>query len=339
MSALRVAFIGCGAVVERSHLPTLLRFSDIVPTVLVDFSEHQRRKLADEYSIDIHGDSIDEYYEYFDVAVIATPSASHYSLAKTLLEHGKHVLVEKPLALECQQAEELVALANQAKRVLSVGLVRRYSPHFMLFKSLMDAQIVGDIDVFNVEEGGTFNWPVQGAGFFDHQVSGGGVLMDHGAHLLDACLWWFGDYETFEYSDDAHGGVEAECNITLKMQNGAQGSISMSRLRGLKNSVYVKGEKGEITMNLANGHIDLLLNNCSDALSGEAVSDDRIAPTTTLDLFEHQYKLLQAQIISADGDNVIVPGSDLVSGQDCLPSIRLIEACYENRNELSDQVK
>ena len=203
MSTLRVAFIGCGAVVERSHLPVLARFSDIQATVLIDFNQAQRSKLADEYSIEFHSDSIDQHYDDFDLAVIATPSASHYALARSLLEKGKHVLVEKPLALHFQQADELVALAKQQARVLSVGLVRRYSSHFRLFKSLMDAKMVGELESFKVEEGGVFNWPVQGAGFFDHQVSGGGVLMDHGAHLLDACLWWFGDYQAFEYRDDA----------------------------------------------------------------------------------------------------------------------------------------
>ena len=138
-------------------------------------------------------------------------------LAKELLEAGKHVLVEKPLAIEYTQACELVELAKKQKKVVSVSLVRRFLPHFKLFASLLHTQVVGQVKEFNIEEGGVFNWPVQGAGFFNHQASGGGVLMDNGAHLLDACLWWLGDYSSVEYKDDAQGGVDAECHLNLNL--------------------------------------------------------------------------------------------------------------------------
>ena len=332
MNNLRIAYIGCGAVVERSHLPALVGNPSMTATVLIDFNQSQRIKLADQYSIEHHGDSVDAFLQHFDVAVIATPSASHFALTKMLLDANKHVLVEKPLALDYSQACELVELANRKQKIVSVSLIRRYIPHYKLFKTLIAAGVVGEVQSFTYEEGAVFNWPVQGAGFYDQQVSGGGVLMDNGAHVLDACLWWFGDYASVEYKDDAQGGVEAECELMLTLANGAKGTVAMSRLRKLSNTINVVGDKGSINMDLANGEIKLNLTNEPIGLAGSA---DQKVDMTTVDLFKAQYSAINELITSKNNER---SETELVLGADCLPSIRLIEECYANREALSYRV-
>lgn len=336
MSQIRVAYIGCGAVVERSHLPALSNVESMRATVLVDFNEDQRSRLAAAYSVNHHSDSVSAMLDHFDIAVIATPSASHYSIAKELLSAGKHVLVEKPLSMHYHEAVEIVAMAKQSNLVLAVSLVRRYLPHFKLFKTLMSSNIVGEINGFHVEEGGVFNWPVQGAGFYKQAVSGGGVLMDSGAHLLDACLWWLGDYESVYYTDDSQGGVEAECNLRLTLACGATGSVAMSRLRKLANTIRVDGDRGSVCMNLGTGQIDMSFEGAELDLTGHAclpstTGELKQAPEiTTLGLFEHQYSALIDAISTKDKTQSI----HLVCGDACLESIRLIEQCYANRQPL-----
>jgi len=332
MNNLRIAYIGCGAVVERSHLPALVGKPNMSATVLIDFNQSQRTKLADQYSIEHHGESVDAFLQHFDVAVIATPSASHFSLTKMLLDANKHVLVEKPLALDYSQACELVELAKKKQKVVSVSLIRRYMPHYKLFKTLIASGVVGEIKSFIYEEGAVFKWPVQGSGFYDQQVSGGGVLMDNGAHVLDACLWWFGDYVSVEYQDDAQGGVEAECELMLTLANGATGTVAMSRLRKLSNTINVVGDKGCISMDLANGEIKLDLVNGSVGLTGFAAQEVEM---TTVDLFKAQYSAINELIASKNTER---NETELVLGVDCLPSIRLIEECYANREALSYRV-
>ncbi len=331
MSNIRVAYVGCGAVVQRSHLPAISNCHDFTVTGLVDFNETQRVQLADQYGVKHHSDSFAQIVSEFDVAVIATPSASHYSLARQLLEQGKHVLVEKPLAIDHSSAIKLTELAKEKNLVLAVSLVRRFLPHFKLFKALLDTKLLGDIKTFVIEEGSVFNWPVQGSGFYDHQISGGGVLMDNGAHLLDACLWWLGDYQRVTYKDDAQGGVEAECDLNITLTNGAKGRVSMSRLRQLSNKIDVVGEQGALSMNLATGKIDLQINGSPIALQGEAVQQGNQKPMTTVELFEYQYNALYKTIKNKSADEQ----EELVLGQTCLESIRLIDECYRNRTLLS----
>lgn len=80
-----------------------------------------------------------------DAIVLATPARTHADLARAALEHGKHVLVEKPLAMTVTDAEQLVALAAEQKRVLMVGHVFAYNPAVRYIKSLIDAGELGEI--------------------------------------------------------------------------------------------------------------------------------------------------------------------------------------------------
>jgi len=326
MNPVRVAYIGCGAVVERSHLPALQNVESMKPSVLVDLNQSQLDALAGIYGVNNSGPSIHKFIDEFDLAVVATPSATHYEIGKNLLQQGKHVLMEKPLAVRFEEARELVELSLSKQRVLAVSLVRRLLPHFQLFKSLLDSSVIGQVTKFEVEEGAVFNWPVQGSGFFNHAKSGGGVLIDNGAHLLDALLWWLGDFKEVSYRDDAQGGVEADCHLDLLMKSGALGTVKMSRLRNLRNEITVHGELGVLKMSLVSGEIDLKPSGAALSLSGRAFSNEGSVMPTTLSLFEQQY---QGIVNKINGQPAV--DASMTSAESCLPSIKLIETCYQNR--------
>ncbi len=90
-----------------------------------------------------------DYHEIFDqgldAVVIATPPMTHYSLAKECLEHGLHVLVEKPLTLDSHQAEELIAISKKNGLVLMVGHTFEYNAAVHTLKNLVDSGELGQI--------------------------------------------------------------------------------------------------------------------------------------------------------------------------------------------------
>ena len=80
-----------------------------------------------------------------EAVVVATPAATHYELAKRALEAGKHVLVEKPPAMNAAEADDLVATAESADRVLMPGHLLLYHPAVQTLKGLVDAGDLGDV--------------------------------------------------------------------------------------------------------------------------------------------------------------------------------------------------
>jgi predicted dehydrogenase len=122
-----------------------------------------------------------------DVVVICTPNALHVPQATAALRAGKHVLVQKPLALSYADAQATVDLARDAGRMLFVD----YSYRFLAtIESLRQALACnGRTSAVKAEFHNIYGPGAEKKWFFDRQVSGGGALLDLGVHLLDLALW------------------------------------------------------------------------------------------------------------------------------------------------------
>ena len=122
---------------------------------------------------------------------IATPPFLHYAQAKAALLAGKHVIVEKPLTVTLEQADEIVPLARDTRRLLVTNLMQRYNPLFMHVKALVDSKLLGDVlhgtfENYASDEGlGQDHW------FWDRTKSGG-IFIEHGVHFFDMFAGWLG---------------------------------------------------------------------------------------------------------------------------------------------------
>ena len=121
----RVAIIGCGAVTETHHLPTLTDV-EIKPSVLVDTNVGRAQNLADRFHAARATDDYRSCLDEFDAAIVAAPHASHAPICIDLLRRGIHVLVEKPLATTANECAAINAAAEEGRAVLAVGLMRRF---------------------------------------------------------------------------------------------------------------------------------------------------------------------------------------------------------------------
>src|SRR5439155_5371005 len=129
--------------------PNLARnFSELgALAALCDLDEGLREQYAARYpGVRVYAD-YDELLadDSIDGVVIATPVPTHYALAKRALEAGKHALVEKPPAMRGSEMEELVALAQERRRVLMPGHLLLYHPGVQKLKELIDTGELGDV--------------------------------------------------------------------------------------------------------------------------------------------------------------------------------------------------
>lgn len=129
--------------------------------------------------------------ELVELVIVNTPNFTHFEYAKKALEAGKHVIVEKPFTVTVEEAEELIALAKQQNKLLSVYQNRRYDSDYKTIKKVLDKKLLGEVveaefhfDRFREELSPKKHKEIPGPGT--------GVLYDLGAHIIDQALQLFG---------------------------------------------------------------------------------------------------------------------------------------------------
>ena len=134
---LRVAVLGTGALgKEHARIYAELAQAGIVEfTGVFDVSAEAAKRVAEKLRARVFT-SVTEAAASADALSIVTPTATHFDLAKQLLQQGKHVLVEKPMTDNTAQAAELVQLAQQHRCVLQVGHVERFNPVFKYLETV-----------------------------------------------------------------------------------------------------------------------------------------------------------------------------------------------------------
>lgn len=187
---VRVGFIGAGNIAQNSHLPAYLKQDDVELVAVCDINAARAKEVAQKHGMAHHTDSIDALVadDNIDAISICTWNDSHAEAAIKALKAGKHVLCEKPMAYNVEQAEAMVKAANEAKdQTFMMGFVYR---HFTNTKIIMDLAKEGKFgDFYNAKatmlrrRGTPVGW------FTDVSKSGGGPVIDIGVHVLD--LTWY----------------------------------------------------------------------------------------------------------------------------------------------------
>ncbi len=126
MTDLRIGVVGVGSI-GKNHARICAGMSSARFSAIYDTNATAAASIAEQYNVKAAA-SLEEFITLVDVATLATPTPSHYEIGCALLEVGKSVLIEKPIADRPEQAEELVRLARQRKLVLQVGHVERFNP-------------------------------------------------------------------------------------------------------------------------------------------------------------------------------------------------------------------
>jgi predicted dehydrogenase len=331
---LHLALIGCGAVTEVFYVPALKELEGdrlLRVSVLVDPSAERRAVIGARFPGAERLEGLAALRPPVDMAIVASPAALHAQQTMELLRQGVHVLCEKPMAVSSEQCETMIAEATRAKRLLGVGLFRRFFGATGQVQRLVAENVLGRPTRFALTEGSRFQWPARSDSFFRREQAGGGVLLDLGSHVLDLMLWWFGEPSDLEYEDDAMGGLEANCRLRLRYGGGLEGTVRLSRDWTLRSRYYVQFERGWLGWSPADP------STVEIGLSGEFALQARIHRTAELlgqatigevgPSYQHSFiRQIESFARSVQGEEPLA-----VPGAEGMRSIRLIEACYRSR--------
>lgn len=129
-----------------------------------------------------------------DLVYIATPPFLHFPQAKAALEAGKHVIVEKPLALTVAQADELIALGRRRDRLVVANLMQRYNPYFAAVARLIEQRVLGEV-LHGLFENYASDESLPAEHWFWDRSRSGGIFIEHGVHFFDLFAGWLGGDE------------------------------------------------------------------------------------------------------------------------------------------------
>ena len=139
----RIGIIGTGRIAER-FIPEAKLVSGINTQGVYNPHTESAVRFADKWEISAYTD-LEEFYKAVDLVYIASPHETHYGYIMSALEHGKHVLCEKPMVLKSKQAKELFAYAREKNLVLFEGIKTAYCPGFHKLLGFASSGTVGNI--------------------------------------------------------------------------------------------------------------------------------------------------------------------------------------------------
>lgn len=132
---IKIALVG-GGHMGRIHLEKLSSFSDIEIAGVADVDTERINVIAQQFKVPVFND-YRELLENTDGVVIATPTETHYQIAKDFLEAGTHVFIEKPITSSQKEAMELIELSKTKQLILQIGFLERFNPAFLKSLSLI----------------------------------------------------------------------------------------------------------------------------------------------------------------------------------------------------------
>jgi len=191
------AVVGLGDITRRRVLPALRDESRSRIRAVVTRDPAKARSECDNLGVERICSTLEDALADPEVTAVyvATPVALHYPQTMAALAAGKHVLCEKPTALNPGQVETMIATAKAAERYFGVSFYRRFYPAVNRARELMRAGAIGQPTLVWACQHSWFDDYVMGhrAWLFDPALSGGGPLMDVGSHRIDLLNYLFGE--------------------------------------------------------------------------------------------------------------------------------------------------
>ncbi|MFN8447449.1 MAG: Gfo/Idh/MocA family oxidoreductase [Anaerolineae bacterium] len=198
---LRVGVVGLGWAGE-THLKAYLQQPGVEVIAVADPADIRRGQIATTYSIP------HDYADYrdlvarddIDVVSVATPNHLHAPVTIAALEHGKHVLCEKPLARSGAEGEAMVRAATAAGRVLQVAFNHRQRGDVQVLKNYIESGGLGHVYHAKASWMRRAGIPGMGGWFTNREMAGGGPMIDLGVHVLDMALYLLGEPQVVSVS-------------------------------------------------------------------------------------------------------------------------------------------
>ncbi|MBF4468648.1 MAG: Gfo/Idh/MocA family oxidoreductase [Methanobrevibacter arboriphilus] len=252
MNSVNVGVIGVGAM-GYNHARVYYRLDNANLIGVSDVSESTLSKVSKKYDTKGYNDYMDLLKNpEIEAVSVCVPTTHHYNVVMAAIEHGKHVLVEKPIAFTLNEAEGMIEAAKEKGVKLSTGHVERFNPAVQKAKELIEMDIIGDVVSASAKR----------VGPFPPRIKDVGVAIDLAIHDLDVMYYLFDDDVTQVYA--TMGSILEKCEyedhaeIMTKFANGITGILEVNWLTPYKRrALEITGTDGIISIDYMDQSVDV----------------------------------------------------------------------------------
>ena len=242
---LRFGIVGTGTIAHR-FANAIKNVQGAELAAVASRTKENAEKFGDEFGIPVRFDSYEKMAQSdaIDAAYIAVPHSGHIGSSCLMMNNGKHVICEKPMAVNYREAQEMFDCAKQNNVLLMEAMWARLVPGTVRMLEIAESGMLGDI--LGVE--GKFCYTMD-EDEPDHHVfkpeNGGGSLLDVGVYGLNFASWYLGkEIKEINAQSDIYNGVDSHTCAIMKYKSGAIADISSAILLRKPNKGYIYGSKG-----------------------------------------------------------------------------------------------
>jgi predicted dehydrogenase len=330
MSKIKVAVFGCGAIAERRHIPEYAANGNVELVAFADPIVERAEKMAETYG----GKAYSSYEELLaseevDAVSVCTPNYLHAPMAIAAANAGKHVLVEKPMAVTTEEGEQMIEAAKKNGVYLMVGHNQRLMPPHIKAKEILDSGKLGKVLNFRTSFGhpGPEGWSVDGAEswFFRKEEAIMGAMGDLGVHKSDFIRYLLDDEvsEVAGFISTLHKEntkVDDNATCLLRMKSGAIGTLvaSWTQYRAGDNSTVLWCENGVMKIGTVEGDeviVELTNGTVETYKVGAMATNEKQVPSGVIDAFV---------------ESIVTQTPPSISGEEGLRSLQVILAAFES---------
>lgn len=329
MKKFRIGILGCG-MIAKTHAAATQSIPEAEFAGAADFNRDAAARFCGQYGGRVYENELEMMKdEGVDIICVCTPSHCHAENAIRALQHGKHVVLEKPMALNTCEADKVIAACRESGRLLTVVSQLRFSPDIQHVRQLVQKQAFGKLVFCNLsmcywrseEYFSSSGW--RGRKAFE----GGGALMNQGIHGIDLMQYILGEPKVISSRvETRHHAVEVEdaAMAMVAFENGAMGMIQGSTCTwpGFERRLEIHGDRGYVI--LKENAIEQL-NVPDDQMDLRKEATQGVGSYNQPDMIDSRMHAMQIQNLL---DAIQGKANLLLSAEEGRKAIRIIEDIY-----------
>ncbi len=248
---LKWGVMGLGKFSETAILPALMNTRKARTVSVYSRSSARAKTIADKFSIPNHYADMEEFLKSdIEAVYVGSANVDHFNYVIAAAKAKKHILCDKPLALNSAEAEEMVRVCKENNVLLAVNYVYRFHPLIDKAKELIEKQTIGKL--ISITANFNINCPPDNNFRFQKKMSGGGVMRDLGTHTIDMFRFLNGEMDPVAcVLDNLLYPIEVEDYATglLHFKSGGYASFSVSSNSARAfNRIEVLGTRGSVNI-------------------------------------------------------------------------------------------